>query len=89
MPIETTHYMLLGFAVAFVTMGLHLLSFPLRTRSLKADLQALGNPAAKPKAKPAAKPAAKKAAKPAAKKSAKKAVKKTAKKAAKKTARRN
>lgn len=81
MPIETTNYMILGFAVAFVTIGLHLFSFPLRTRNLKADLQLLQ---AKPKTA-AKKPAAKKTV---AKKAAKKTAKKTAKKAARKTARR-
>lgn len=73
MPIETTNYMILGFAVTFVTMGLHLASFPLRTRNLKADLQVLQT-AAKPAKKAAKKAAAKKPA-------AKKAAKKTAKRA--------
>lgn len=89
MPIETTNYMLLGFAVAFVTIGLHLVSFPLRTRNLKADLQVLET-VPKASAKAAGKKAvAKKAApKKAAKKAAKKVAKKTAKKTAKRTARR-
>jgi len=77
MPIETTNYMILGFAVAFVTIALHLFSFPLRTRNLKADLQLLD---AKPKTA-AKKPAAKKTV-------ARKTAKKTAKKAARKTTRR-
>ena len=94
MPIETTNYMLLGFAVAFVTIGLHLVSFPLRTRNLKADLQALETvPKASAKAtgkKVVAKKAAAKMAAPkkAEKKAAKKVAKKTAKKTTKKTARR-
>lgn len=86
MPIETTNYMLLGFAVAFITIGLHLVSFPLRTRNLKADLQALET-APKVSTKPAGKKAAAKK-KAAPKKAAKKVAKKVAKKAVKKTTRR-
>ncbi len=73
MPIDTTNYMILGFAVTFVTMALHLASFPLRTRNLKADLQVLQT-TARPAKKAVKKTAAKKTA-------AKKAAKKTAKRA--------
>lgn len=38
---ETTNYMILGFVVIFGVLFLHLASFPLRKRSLAADLQAL------------------------------------------------
>lgn len=64
MPAETTNYMILGFAVVAVVLGLHLASFPIRIRSLRADLAAL-QPARKPaakKRKPAAKAATKRKA---------------------------
>lgn len=54
MPAETTNYMILGFAVAVVVLGLHMASFPLRIRNLRADLAALQTT---PKRKPAAKKA--------------------------------
>lgn len=73
MPIETTNYMILGFGIAFAVIGLHLASFPVRAKNLKADYEILRS------AKPAKKAAPKKAAK---KKAAKKAAKKTAKRAA-------
>lgn len=41
MPAETTNYLILGFAVIFLVFGLHLASFPLRIRNLRADLNAL------------------------------------------------
>lgn len=40
-PAETTGYMILGFAVIFGVLFLHLASFATRKRSLAADLQAL------------------------------------------------
>ena len=52
MPAETTNYMILGFAVTFIAFGLHLASFPLRIRNLRADLAALQST---PKRKTAAK----------------------------------
>ncbi len=38
---ETTNYMILGFGVIFVTMGIHLLSLYSRANRLKKDLQML------------------------------------------------
>lgn len=64
MPIETTNFMILGFAVSFAIIGLHLLSFPMRIRNLRADLSALqpARKAAAKKRKPAAKAAVKRKA---------------------------
>ncbi|UYN90051.1 MAG: hypothetical protein KIT08_02155 [Anaerolineales bacterium] len=71
MPIETTNYMILGFAVTFGAIALHLASFPLRVKNLKADYEILKS------AKPAKKTAPKKVAKKTAKKAAKKTAKRT------------
>lgn len=72
MPIETTNYMILGFAVTFGAIALYTISLTLRIRNLKADHQIL---------KSAAKPAKKASFKKVSKKTAKKAAKKTAKRA--------
>lgn len=72
MPIETTNYMILGFAVTFGAIALYLVSLPQRTKNLKAEYEILQS-AAKPTRKAAPKKAAKKTAKKAAKKTAKRA----------------
>jgi hypothetical protein len=41
MPAETTNYLILGFAVTLAVLGVHLASFPIRIRNLRADLAAL------------------------------------------------
>ena len=69
MPIETTNYMILGFGIAFAVIGLHLASFPLRVKNLKADYEILRSAKAAPK-KAAKKTAVKKAAKKTAKRAA-------------------
>jgi hypothetical protein len=38
---DTSGYMIAGYAVAFTVMGIYLLSFYLRTRNLKRDLEIL------------------------------------------------
>lgn len=38
-PANTDNYMIAGYVVSFVTMGLYLLSMYLRTRNLKRDLE--------------------------------------------------
>ncbi|NWF63633.1 MAG: hypothetical protein HXY38_04930 [Chloroflexi bacterium] len=38
-PANTDNYMIAGFVVSFVTMGLYLLSLYIRTRNLKRDLE--------------------------------------------------
>ncbi len=38
---ETSNYMILGFAVVFAVMLLHFISLPLRYRNLQADLAVL------------------------------------------------
>jgi hypothetical protein len=38
-PANTDNYMIAGYIVSFVTMGIYLLSMYLRTRNLKRDLE--------------------------------------------------
>ncbi|MCB0103877.1 MAG: hypothetical protein KDD74_17650 [Anaerolineales bacterium] len=38
-PANTDNYMIAGYVVSFVTMGLYLLSMYIRTRNLKRDLE--------------------------------------------------
>lgn len=38
-PANTDNYMIAGYVVSFVTMGIYLLSMYLRTRNLKRDLE--------------------------------------------------
>ncbi|MCB9146251.1 MAG: hypothetical protein H6635_12810 [Anaerolineales bacterium] len=38
-PANTDNYMIAGYVVSFVTMGLYLLSLYIRTRNLKRDLE--------------------------------------------------
>ncbi|MCW5879192.1 MAG: hypothetical protein KIS80_10045 [Anaerolineales bacterium] len=57
---ETSNYMILGFAVVFAVMLLHLISLPLRYRNLQADLAVLEEQKPAKKAAPKKKPAAKK-----------------------------
>jgi hypothetical protein len=69
-PADTTDYMIAGFIVSFVVMGLYVLSIYLRHRNLHQDLNLLEEmdkaaqaAAASKPAKPAAKPVTKKAQK--------------------------
>jgi hypothetical protein len=45
---ETTNYMILGFAVIFGVLFVHLASFAVRKRSLAADLRAMQSAGRKP-----------------------------------------
>jgi uncharacterized membrane protein YciS (DUF1049 family) len=49
---DTSGYMIAGYAVAFITMGIYIFSMVLRNRNLKQDLKTLESmQAEKPKAK--------------------------------------
>ena len=40
-PLETTNYMIAGYAVIFLVMAIYLISMVIRSRNLKQDMQVL------------------------------------------------